>query len=112
MEMTTELEALYAVMEQIDPATLPGLSMKQRCALGRFAKPAVAVEDYDAEALTIQQKATLFDLLAAGVDEVGLSVNGSNDNLYPECTVGGLMSVAQDIYSLQNYDPDAEDEEE
>lgn len=39
--MTAELDALYAVMENVDPATWPGLTVAQRCALGRFAKPVV-----------------------------------------------------------------------
>lgn len=32
--------AMEAVMESVDPATWPGLTTAQRCALGRFAKPA------------------------------------------------------------------------
>lgn len=35
-----EYRAMLAAMEQIDPATLPGLTAAQHCALGRFAKPA------------------------------------------------------------------------
>lgn len=31
--------AMEAVMESVDPATWPGLTVEQRCALGRFAKP-------------------------------------------------------------------------
>ena len=31
--------AMEAVMESVDPATWPGLTIAQRCALGRFAKP-------------------------------------------------------------------------
>lgn len=37
---TDEVEALYAVMESVDPATFPGLSANHRAVLGRFAKPA------------------------------------------------------------------------
>ncbi|HEY8353813.1 MAG TPA: hypothetical protein VIK69_02210 [Methylophilaceae bacterium] len=38
-----EYQAMLAVMEQIDPATFPGLTAAQRCALGRFAKPLSAL---------------------------------------------------------------------
>lgn len=34
-----EFSAMESVMEGIDPSTWPGLSVRQRCALGRFAKP-------------------------------------------------------------------------
>lgn len=34
-----EYEAMQAVMGQIDPATIPGLTVDQRVALARFAKP-------------------------------------------------------------------------
>ena len=34
-----EQAALEAVMESVDPATWPGLTVQQRCALGRFGKP-------------------------------------------------------------------------
>lgn len=37
-----EYQAMLAVMEQIDPATFPGLTATQRGALGRFAKPVAA----------------------------------------------------------------------
>lgn len=35
-----EYRAMVAAMERIDPATLPGLTAEQRCALSRFVKPA------------------------------------------------------------------------
>jgi len=35
--------AMEAVMESVDPATWPGLTVDQRCALGRFAKPVATV---------------------------------------------------------------------
>ena len=35
--------AMEAVMESVDPATWPGLTVDQRCALGRFAKPVASV---------------------------------------------------------------------
>lgn len=35
-----EYRAMVAAMGRIDPATLPGLTAEQRCALSRFAKPA------------------------------------------------------------------------
>ncbi len=38
-EPSDEMEAMEAVMESVDPATWPGLTAAQRCALGRFAKP-------------------------------------------------------------------------
>ena len=38
-EVTDEYSAMLAVMEWVDPATVPGLTAKQRAALGRFAKP-------------------------------------------------------------------------
>ncbi|HEY8355151.1 MAG TPA: hypothetical protein VIK69_09080, partial [Methylophilaceae bacterium] len=38
-----EYQAMLAVMEQIDPATFPGLTAAQRCALSRFAKPLSAL---------------------------------------------------------------------
>jgi len=34
-----EIAAMEAVMQNVDPATWPGLTVSQRCALGRFAKP-------------------------------------------------------------------------
>lgn len=34
-----EVAAMEAVMENVDPATWPGLTTDQRCSLGRFAKP-------------------------------------------------------------------------
>ena len=38
-EPDNERLAMEAVMESVDPATWPGLTPTQRCALGRFAKP-------------------------------------------------------------------------
>lgn len=38
-EPDEERLAMEAVMESVDPATWPGLTTAQRCALGRFAKP-------------------------------------------------------------------------
>lgn len=38
-ESDEEHLAMEAVMESVDPATWPGLTTAQRCALGRFAKP-------------------------------------------------------------------------
>lgn len=35
----SEYAAMLAVMEQSDPANFPGLTVAQRCALGRFAAP-------------------------------------------------------------------------
>lgn len=37
-----EVAAMEAVMQSVDPATWPGLTASQRCALGRFAKPSGA----------------------------------------------------------------------
>lgn len=34
-----EREAINVIMKYIDPATFPGLTLEQRCALGRYAKP-------------------------------------------------------------------------
>lgn len=36
--------AMEAVMESVDPATWPGLTSAQRCALGRFAKPEISTK--------------------------------------------------------------------
>jgi hypothetical protein len=38
-EPDEERLAMEAVMESLDPATWPGLTVAQRCTLGRFAKP-------------------------------------------------------------------------
>ncbi len=38
-EQDEERLAMEAVMESVDPATWPGLTVAQRCALSRFAKP-------------------------------------------------------------------------
>src|SRR5690606_307135 len=38
-EPDEERLAMEAVMESVDPATWPGLTVAQRCALSRFAKP-------------------------------------------------------------------------
>ena len=46
-EPSDETEAMEAVMESIDPATWPGLTIAQRCALGRFAKPQPAEPSED-----------------------------------------------------------------
>ena len=43
-EPTDEVAAMEAVMKSVDPATWPGLTAAQRCALGRFAKPAASAE--------------------------------------------------------------------
>lgn len=109
MEMTAEYEAMCAVMRTVDPATWPGLSTKERLALSRFAKFHADVNDFVSGEMTVQQKAECFDILARGVDSVKLSVDGSNDHCYPECTEDGLLRVAQNIYDIENYDPDAED---
>ncbi len=110
MEMTAEYEALRAVMRNVDPATWPGLSLEERAALGRYAKPHVDVQAYCSDKLTIQQKAVCFDILARGVRDVKLNVDGCNDNCYPENTERGLLKVVRDIDHLENYDPDAEEE--
>ena len=39
VEPDEERLAMEAAMESVDPATWPGLTPAQRCALGRFAKP-------------------------------------------------------------------------
>lgn len=61
-----EYKALLAAMEHIDPATIPGLTVDQRVALARFAKPARA------------------DSAPSGVTEAGLRglVRWAHDNLY------------------------------
>lgn len=40
-----EHEAMCAVMATVDPASFPGLTVAQRCALGRFAKPQGSVHE-------------------------------------------------------------------
>src|SRR5690554_4900142 len=55
-EPDEERLAMEAVMESVDPATWPGLTTTQRCALGRFAKPQPA-EQQDRQSVEIMVNA-------------------------------------------------------
>lgn len=57
-----EHEAMCAVMATLDPASFPGLTVAQRCALGRFAKPQGSVQEGKARGDESLSRAYINDL--------------------------------------------------
>lgn len=94
-EPDEERLALEAVMESVDPATWPGLTPAQRCALGRFAKPQ-PTEQQPTSDVDVLMRLSDYVALQAAYEEELFCVRQDRDTHF-----GGMVRALEQVDAMK-----------